>query len=130
MDPSGQVLAYKQVRGKIEIIVGLVRDFHFGPCVMLGLGGIMAEILSDVVFAPAPLTIEDALALIGRLRGQKIFDGFRGEPPVNREELAAILVTVGTIGLQYPRIQEIDVNPLILGEKGALIAVDATIVLR
>jgi acetyltransferase len=130
MDPSGQVLAYKQVKGKIEIIVGLVRDFHFGPCVMLGLGGIMAEILSDAVFAPAPLTMEDALALIGRLRGQKIFAGFRGEPPVNREELAAILVAVGDIGLHYPRIQEIDVNPLILEEKGIMIAVDATIVLR
>jgi acetyltransferase len=130
MDPSGQVLAYRQVKGKIEIIVGLVRDVHFGPCVMLGLGGIMAEILSDAVFAPAPLTMEDALALIGRLRGQKIFDGFRGEPPVNREELAGMLVALGDIGLQYPRIHEIDVNPLIVGEKGAMVAVDATIVLR
>jgi len=130
MDPSGQVLAYKQVRGKIEIIVGLVRDIHFGPCVMLGLGGIMAEILSDAVFAPAPLTREDALALIGRLRGQKIFDGFRGEQPVNREELAGIIVALGDIGLRYPRIHEIDINPLILGEKGSVVAVDATIVLR
>jgi acetate---CoA ligase (ADP-forming) len=130
MDPSGQVLAYKQVKGKIEIIVGLVRDFHFGPCVMLGLGGIMAEILSDSVFASAPLTIRDALALINRLRGRKIFAGFRGEPPVNREELAAILVAVGAIGLQYPRIQEIDVNPLIVREDGTLVAVDATIVLN
>jgi len=130
MDPSGQVLAYRQVKGKIEIIVGLVRDDHFGPCVMLGLGGTMAEILSDAVFAPAPLTVEDALALIGRLRGQKIFDGFRGEPPVNRKELAGILVALGNIGLQHPRIYEIDVNPIIVGEKGAMVAVDATIVLR
>jgi hypothetical protein len=97
---------------------------------MLGLGGIMAEILSDAVFAPAPLTIEDALALISRLRGQKIFDGFRGEPPVNREELASILVALGDVGLQYPRIHEIDINPLIVGEKGAMVAVDATVVLR
>ncbi|MGZ3592555.1 MAG: acetate--CoA ligase family protein [Syntrophales bacterium] len=130
MDPSGQVLVYKQVKGKIEIIVGLVRDFHFGPCVMLGLGGIMAEILGDAVFAPAPLTIEEALALIGRLRGQKIFDGFRGERQVNRDELAAILVALGDIGLLYPRIHEIDINPLILDEKGSMVAVDATIVLR
>jgi acetyltransferase len=130
MDPSGQVLTYRQVQGKIEIIVGLVRDVQFGPCVMLGLGGIMAEILSDAVFAPAPLTVEDALALIGRLRGRKIFDGFRGEPPANREELAGTLVALGDIGLRYPRIHEIDVNPLIVGEKGAMVAVDATIVLR
>ncbi len=130
MDPSGKVLAYRQVKGKIEIIVGLVRDVQFGPCVMLGLGGIMAEILGDAVFAPAPLAMEDALALIGRLKGQKIFDGFRGEPPVSREELAGILVALGDIGLQYPRIHEIDVNPLIVGEKGVMTAVDATIVLR
>jgi acetyltransferase len=97
---------------------------------MLGLGGIMAEILGDAVFATAPLAMEDALALIGRLKGQKIFDGFRGEPPVSREELAGILVALGDIGLQYPRIHEIDVNPLIVGEKGVMTAVDATIVLR
>ena len=78
----------------------------------------------------APLTIEDALALISRLRGQKIFDGFRGEPPVNREELAGTLVALGNIGLQYPRIHEIDVNPLIVGKKGVMVAIDATIVLR
>jgi acetate---CoA ligase (ADP-forming) len=130
MDHSGQVLAYRQVKGKIEIIVGLVRDVHFGPCVMLGLGGTMAEILNDSVFAPAPLTVEDALALTDRLRGQKIFDGFRGEPPVNRKELAGILIALGDIGLKHPRIHEIDVNPLIVGEKGAMLAVDATIVLR
>jgi hypothetical protein len=97
---------------------------------MLGLGGTMAEILSDAVFAPAPLTVEDALALIGRLRGQKIFDGFRGEPPVNRKELAGILVALGNISLQHPRIHQVDVNPVIVGEKGAMVAVDATIVLR
>jgi len=74
--------------------------------------------------------VEDALALIGRLRGQKIFDGFRGEPPVNRKDLAGILVALGNIGLQHPRIYEIDVNPIIVGEKGAMVAVDATIVLR
>jgi acetyltransferase len=97
---------------------------------MLGLGGIMAEILSDAVFATAPLTFQESLSLISRLRGQKILDGFRGESPVNREELARILVALGNIGLTYPRIQEIDINPLIASENGAMVAVDATIVLR
>jgi hypothetical protein len=120
---------YRQVRGKIELILGLVRDPQFGPCVMLGLGGIMAEILSDAVFAPAPLAGEDALRLICRMRGQKILDGFRGEPSVDRQELARIIVALGNMGLTYPRIQEIDVNPLIIGENGA-VAVDATIILK
>jgi acetyltransferase len=129
MNGQGKIVMYRQVKGKIELILGLVRDPQFGPCVMLGLGGIMAEILYDAVFAPAPLTGEDALRLISRMRGQKILDGFRGEPFVNREELSRILVAVGNMGLLYPRIQEIDVNPLIIGENG-VVAVDATIILK
>jgi acyl-CoA synthetase (NDP forming) len=129
MNGQGKIVMYRQVRGKIELILGLLRDPQFGPCVMLGLGGIMAEILSDAVFAPAPLTGEDALRLISRMRGQKILDGFRGEPPVNREELSRIIVELGNLGLTYPRIQEIDINPLIIGGNGA-VAVDATIVLK
>jgi len=129
MNGQGKIVMYRQVKGKIELIMGLLRDPQFGPCVMLGLGGIMAEILSDAVFAPAPLTGEGALRLIRRMRGQKILDGFRGEPPVDREELSRILVTLGDMGLKYPRIQDIDINPLIIGENGA-VAVDATIILK
>lgn len=130
MNGQGKIIVYRQVKGKIELILGLLRDPQFGPCVMLGLGGIMAEILSDAVFAPAPMSGQDALELISRLRGQKILDGFRGEPPVNRKELARILVLLGDIGLQYSRIQEIDINPLIIGENGAMVAIDAAIVLK
>jgi acetyltransferase len=124
---SGKILIYKQVEGKIELIAGLMRDPHFGPCVMLGIGGIMTEVFADAVFAMVPLTHREALELIGRLRGQKLLDGFRGEPPVDREELARILVNLGNLGLQCPRIREIDINPLIISKHGA-IAVDATIV--
>jgi acyl-CoA synthetase (NDP forming) len=127
MGPAGQVLIYKQVEGKVEIIAGLVRDPQFGSCVMLGIGGIMTEVFGDAVFAMAPLTQREALEIIGRLRGQKLLNGFRGEPPVDREELARILVNLGNLGILYPRIQEIDINPLIIGKDGA-VAVDATIV--
>jgi len=129
MGPSGRVLIYKQVTGKVEIIAGLVRDPQFGPCVMLGIGGIMAEIIGDAVFALATLTKKEALELIGRLRGQKLLNGFRGDPPVDREELARILVNLGNLGVLYPRIQEIDINPLIISKCGA-VAVDAVIVLE
>jgi acetyltransferase len=129
MNGDGKILVYRQVNGKIELILGLLRDPQFGPCVMVGLGGIMAEVLSDVVFAPAPLTEEDALHLISRLRGQKILDGFRGDPPVDRKKLARLLVTLGNAGLTYPRIHEIDINPLIVSKDGGIVAVDATIVL-
>ncbi len=129
MEGRGRVLIQKQHPGRAELIIGLLRDPQFGPCVMFGLGGVMAELFEDSVFAVAPLTHEEALKLIGRIRGRKMLDGFRGAPPVDREELARILVALGEIGLSQPRIREIDINPLIVGEEGAA-AVDATIVLE
>jgi acyl-CoA synthetase (NDP forming) len=128
MGGRGHVLIQKQVKGQVELILGLVRDPQFGPCVMIGLGGIMAEVFQDAAFAMAPLNHQEALDLIDRIQGQKLLDGFRGNPPVNRNELARILTALGMIGLAYPRIQEIDVNPLIITAAGAS-AVDATIIL-
>jgi acetate---CoA ligase (ADP-forming) len=128
MKGRGSVLVQKQLPGKVELILGLLRDPQFGPCVMFGLGGVMAELLEDMAFAVAPLTHCEALQLIGRIRNQKALDGFRGTPPVNREEIARILCTLGEIGLGHPRIREIDINPLIAGEEEA-VAVDATIFL-
>ncbi len=129
MEGSGRVLIQRQIPGKVELILGLLRDPQFGPCVMFGLGGVTAEIFDDAVFAVAPLTRRDALGLIGRIRGQKMLNGFRGTPPVDREEIARILVALGEIGLAFPRIREIDINPLICGTEGP-IAVDATIILE
>ena len=128
MNDRGHVLVQKQIKGSVELILGLMRDPQFGPCVMIGLGGMMAEVFRDVAFAMAPLHHQEALALINRLQGQKILNGFRGFPPVNRDEIARILVALGSIGLTYPRIQEIDINPLIVHAQG-VVAVDATIVL-
>jgi acetate---CoA ligase (ADP-forming) len=129
MKGRGRVLLQGQIRGKVELILGLLRDPQFGPCVMFGLGGVMAELFDDAVFAVAPLTHRDALRLIGRIHGQKMLDGFRGAPPVDREEIARIVVRLGEIGLAFPRIREIDINPLICGEEG-ITAVDATIILE
>jgi acetate---CoA ligase (ADP-forming) len=129
MEGRGQVLIQRQFPGKVELILGLVRDPQFGPCVMFGLGGVTAELFGDAAFAVAPLTRREALDLISRIRGQKMLNGFRGTAPVDREEIARILVALGEIGLAFPRIREIDVNPLICGEEGTM-AVDATIILE
>jgi acetyltransferase len=129
MEGRGQVLIQRQFPGKVELILGLLRDPQFGPCVMFGLGGVTAELFGDAAFAVAPLTRREALGLIGRIRGQKMLDGFRGAPPVDREEIARILIALGEIGLAFPRIREIDVNPLICGKEGTM-AVDATIILE
>jgi len=125
---EGKILVQRQIPGESELIVGMIRDPQFGPCVMCGLGGVLAEVLGDAVFATAPLSIEEALALIGRLKTQKLLNGFRGAPPADRESLARILVRVGELGEAIPQIREIDINPLILSG-GKPVAVDASVVL-
>ena len=128
MGGSGRVLLQRQENGRTELIAGMLRDPQFGPCVMLGVGGVMAEVINDVVFAMAPLTRGGAMDLIDRLRSRKLLSGFRGGPPVDRVALADILVGLGNAGLAHPRIREIDVNPILVTDKG-LKAVDATVIL-
>jgi len=117
------------VAGDRELVAGLVRDPQFGPSVLFGLGGIYTEALEDVAFRVAPLSRWDAFQMMDELRGRKLLDAFRGMPPVDREALANILITLGTIGLENPAIREIDINPLKIRADGQPIAVDALIIL-
>ncbi len=126
---GGDVLAQEMIKGKRELVVGLVRDPQFGPCVMFGLGGIFTEVLKDVSFRVAPVSRGDALDLMEDIRGKKILDSFRGMPPVDRDRLADIITAVGKIGIDHDMVQEIDINPLIISE-GKPIAVDASIILK
>jgi len=128
MAGKGKILVQKQVESGLELIAGMIRDPQFGPCVMLGLGGVFTEILKDTVFAVAPVSHGEALSMIARLKSQKILNGFRAYPTVNRKALAKILVGLGNLGCENPNIKEIDINPIIAGGKG-LVAVDAVIVL-
>jgi acetyltransferase len=128
MENRGKVLIQRQIPGNVELILGLLRDPQFGACVMFGIGGISAELFEDAVFAVAPLTVEEALIMIAGIRGQKLLDGFRGSRPVDRPALARIIMRLGEIGLAFPRISAIDINPLLWGENGA-VAVDASVVL-
>jgi acetate---CoA ligase (ADP-forming) len=121
-------LVQRQVEGGLELIAGMIRDPQFGPCVMLGLGGIFAEILKDTVFAVAPLSLKEALSMIGRLKSQKLLNGFRNFAPVDRESLAKIIVSLGELGLGNQEIKEIDVNPLIAAG-GKITAVDASVII-
>jgi acetate---CoA ligase (ADP-forming) len=126
---GGGVLVQRQVPAGLELIAGLVRDPQFGPCVMVGMGGVLAEALGDTAFGVAPLTKADALALVGRLRSRVLLDGFRGAPPVDREALAEVLVALGHLGAAEARVREVDINPLIVAE-GRPVAVDASVVLE
>ena len=128
MSGKGTILIQKQIQGYPELIAGLIHDPQFGPCVMCGFGGLFTEVLADRVFAVAPINRVEALALIKRLKTQKLLDGFRGFAVVDRNALADILVRIGELGLAYPQIKEIDVNPLIVSV-GKPIAADATIII-
>jgi acetyl-CoA synthetase (ADP-forming) len=123
-----EILVQQMVKGERELVVGLTRDAQFGPCVMFGLGGIFTEILEDVAFRVAPLTRWDAMDMMKDFRAHKILDAFRGQPPVDREVLADILIAIGTIGMEQDKVREIDINPLKILD-GKPIAVDALVVL-
>jgi len=126
--PIKEILVQQMVKGDRELVVGLTRDEQFGPCVMFGLGGIFTEILEDISFRVAPLSREDAMDMMESIRGKRILDVVRGKPPVDREAMADILISIGQIGMNYDKIQEIDINPLKILD-GKPIAVDALIVL-
>ena len=113
-----------------EIILGINRDPNFGPMLMLGLGGVHVEILKDVVFAPVPLRHDEALGLIGRLKGAGLLDAHRGEPAADKAALADLIVRLSHFAHDHAEtIAEIDLNPVIVHAqgKGATIA-DALIV--
>jgi acetate---CoA ligase (ADP-forming) len=102
-----------------EVILGINRDPHFGPMLMLGLGGIHVEVLKDVVFAPVPLSRDDALGMIDRLKGAKLLDAHRGAPAADRSALADLMVRLGRLAADHAdAIAEIDLNPVIVHPEG------------
>ena len=111
----------------LELIVGLIRDRDFGPLVVVGLGGVLAEVLDDVVLRLAPVTPEEADGMLDDLRGTRLLDGVRGRPAADRAAIGAIIVAVARLGIERPDIVAIDVNPVISGPSGT-IAVDALVV--
>jgi acyl-CoA synthetase (NDP forming) len=126
-DGPVSLLVAESVRGRRELIAGLVRDPSFGPCVLLGLGGILAEALRDAVFAAVPLSRDEALRLPGRLRAAHLLtEPFRGEPPVDLEALADVLLALARLAKERPDVASVDLNPLIVRD-ATPIAVDALV---
>ena len=129
-DDDGEVglLVAEMVAGKRELIAGMVRDPQFGPCVLLGLGGVLTEALGDVVFALAPLSHTQAGAMVEGMRFKHLVtQPFRGEEPVELGALTDLLVGLGHLAVERPDVESVDVNPLIV-IKGKPIAVDALVV--
>ena len=124
-----EFLVQQMVKGNRELMAGLKRDPQFGPCVMFGLGGVLAEILDDVSIRVAPLSNFDAMDMLDDIRANKILEAFRGKPPVDRNALASLLIALGRLGLENEGVAEVDINPIKLVE-GKPVAVDALIVLE
>ncbi|HWD59208.1 MAG TPA: acetate--CoA ligase family protein [Stellaceae bacterium] len=124
------VLVQAMARRGQEMILGVTRDATFGPMLMVGLGGIHVEVLKDVAFAPVPLDAEDALALLGELKGAALLDGVRGAKPADKNALVELMVALSRFAADHAdRIAEIDLNPVIVHAAGeGLSVVDALIV--
>ncbi len=113
------VLVQEMAKPSVEVIVGGVRDPQFGPVVMFGVGGILTEIIKDVSFRVAPITEQDALEMVHEIRSKQILFGSRGKSPVDINSITSILAKVSNIMAEYPEISAIDLNPVIVYEKGA-----------
>jgi acyl-CoA synthetase (NDP forming) len=117
----------------VEVVIGGTVDDRFGPCVMVGLGGVLVELLADVAFRICPITRRDAVEMLDELRGVKLLRGWRGTPPTDVDAVIDALLKVGAtdgLMLAFSRvIRELDINPLIVGETGA-VAADARIILE
>jgi acetate---CoA ligase (ADP-forming) len=101
-----------------EMIVGVLRDQELGPAVVVGFGGIQAEILRDTVCLPAPLTTEEARQGIARLRGEALLRGASGQPPADVSALAELIAALGDPAAAQPEIAELDLNPVLVGPPG------------
>ena len=123
------VLVEPMAEPGLELIVGMRRDPLFGPVVLVGLGGVLAEVLDDVAIRLAPVTAGEAAAMLADLRGAALLDGPRGRPAIDRAAIVDLVVRLGDLAAARPDIVEIDLNPVIAGPGGA-IAVDALVVLE
>ena len=121
----------KMVEGGKEVIVGFSRDPQFGPLVMFGLGGVYVEVLKDVNFALTPLSIKEIRELVTGIKSFPLLSGVRGEKEKDLEALYEVIATVGTLGEKFQEIVEMEINPLMVMDKGKGVwAVDGRLILR
>jgi acetate---CoA ligase (ADP-forming) len=114
------ILLQKMEKGR-EVIIGMKRDNTFGPIILFGLGGILAEAIKDTTMRVAPIKKEEALKMMQEIKGIKILQGMRGEPPVNFDSLADIMVNLSRLVIDHPEIKEIDLNPVMATDTSATI---------
>ncbi len=124
-------VSVQEMASGVEMIVGAVNDPHFGPYVMVGLGGVLTEVLHDVSHRFAPVSPEDARDMLAELKGAKILDGYRGAPAADIDAVVDVIVRLSWLIHDHrDRIAEIDINPLFVRAAGSgAVAADALVVL-
>jgi len=129
-DDANKGISIQELEGKpiAEIIIGAIRDPQFGPTVMLGLGGIMVEVMKDVSFRVAPISDFDSEEMLHELKSYAILDGYRGNDKADLEAIKETLKKIAQLVYDYPEISELDINPLFV-YKDRIIAVDARIII-
>lgn len=124
------MLVQAMASGRRELVIGMKRESAFGPCVMVGLGGVMTEVFRDTAFRVAPFDTAEAMDMMDELRCQSLLKAFRGEAPADLDTLCRAVAAVGRMAEEIPAIAEIDINPVVIAPDGRIVAVDALILLE
>ncbi len=116
------ILVQRMAPESTEIIVGSVNDPQFGHTILFGLGGVFVEILKDVSFRITPLEERDAREMIREIKGYSVLGGYRGLPPADQDAIVNILLSASRLVTENPQIGQMDLNPTMVYERGALVA--------
>ena len=123
------VLVQEMAPCSTEIIVGSIKDAQFGPTLMFGFGGTFVEVMKDVSFRIDPITEDEAREMISEVKAYPILRGYRGQPPADIDTIAKILLSTSRLVMDHQEIQELNLNPIMVYEKGAK-TVDTRIILE
>jgi acyl-CoA synthetase (NDP forming) len=115
--------------GGLEVILGAITDPQYGPTLMFGLGGVNTEIYKDVAFCILPAEDAELEDLMTRIKGYPLLTGYRGQPPRDTKALLAAMKALAIFAGKHPELDQIELNPLLLYERG-LFAVDVRIFSR
>lgn len=121
IDPNANVTIQKMASPGLEVIIGMTTSPDFGKVAMFGLGGVFTEVLKDIAFTLIPVKRQAALDMFSSLQGRKLMEGYRGSAPVDKDAIISILEAISKLCAQNPNITELDLNPVIVYEHGAVV---------
>jgi hypothetical protein len=117
----GGAVVQQMAANGVEAIIGVSSDPIFGPVVMVGIGGVMTDLLADRAFGVPPLDPGEADRMVASLRAAPLLNGFRGSPVVDRAALVRLVELVARVAEQFPELAELDLNPVLVQESGAVV---------